>query len=77
MIVISTSSLTFLFLTDNVYLAAIKAQRLKCQQMQEPLKINSKTAELLATQARARGLSVEDYFEELAGSDARKHAVRA
>ena len=35
--------------------------------MQEPLKINPETAELLATQANARGLSVEDYLKSLLG----------
>ena len=33
--------------------------------MQEPLKINPETAELLAAQARARGLSVEEYLKSL------------
>jgi hypothetical protein len=43
--------------------------------MQEPLKINSETAELLATQASERGLSVEDYLKSLLGvtpADSRK-----
>jgi len=35
--------------------------------MQEPLKINPETAELLATRARERGLSVEDYLKSLLG----------
>jgi hypothetical protein len=35
--------------------------------MQEPLKINPETAELLATQASERGLSVEDYLKSLLG----------
>lgn len=35
--------------------------------MQEPLKINPETAELLASRARARGLSVEDYLKSLLG----------
>jgi len=35
--------------------------------MQEPLKINPETAELLTTQASARGLSVEDYLKSLLG----------
>jgi hypothetical protein len=35
--------------------------------MQEPLKINPETAELLAAQASARGLSVEDYLKSLLG----------
>ncbi len=33
--------------------------------MQEPLKIDSETAEMLAAQARARGLSVDEYLKEL------------
>lgn len=35
--------------------------------MQEPLKIHPETAELLATQASERGLSVEDYLKSLLG----------
>ena len=35
--------------------------------MQEPLKINPETAELLATRASERGLSVEDYLKSLLG----------
>ena len=35
--------------------------------MHEPLKINPETAELLTTQASARGLSVEDYLKSLLG----------
>ena len=35
--------------------------------MQEPLKIDSETAERLAAQARVRGLSVEDYLKSLLG----------
>lgn len=35
--------------------------------MQEPLKINPETAELLTTKASARGLSVEDYLKSLLG----------
>jgi hypothetical protein len=35
--------------------------------MQEPLKINPETAELLAARASARGLSVEDYLKSLMG----------
>ena len=35
--------------------------------MQEPLKINPETAELLAARASARGLSVEDYLKTLLG----------
>jgi hypothetical protein len=35
--------------------------------MQEPLKINPETAELLATRASERGLSVEDYLKRLLG----------
>ncbi|HVQ37746.1 MAG TPA: hypothetical protein VMS31_09445 [Pyrinomonadaceae bacterium] len=35
--------------------------------MQEPLKINPETAELLATQASERGRSVEDYLKRLLG----------
>lgn len=35
--------------------------------MLEPLKINPETAELLATRASARGLSVEDYLRSLLG----------
>jgi hypothetical protein len=35
--------------------------------MQEPLKINPETAELLAAQAKARGLSVEEYLKSLLG----------
>ena len=35
--------------------------------MQWPLKINPETAELLTTQASARGLSVEDYLKSLLG----------
>ena len=37
------------------------------EQMQEPLKINPETAELLATQASERGRSVEDYLKRLLG----------
>ena len=45
--------------------------------MQEPLKINPETAELLAAQASARGLSVEEYLKSLLGvtTEASKHAV--
>jgi hypothetical protein len=53
--------------THNLFLAAIKAQRLKWQQMQESLKINPETAELLTTQASERGLSIEDYLKSLLG----------
>ena len=35
--------------------------------MQETLKLNPETAELLAARARARGLSVEDYLKSLLG----------
>jgi chromosomal replication initiation ATPase DnaA len=35
--------------------------------MQEPLKINPETAELLAARASARGLSVEEYLRRLLG----------
>lgn len=35
--------------------------------MQEPLKINPETAELLASRASARGLSVEEYLKSLLG----------
>lgn len=35
--------------------------------MQEPLKINPETVELLTTQASARGLSVEEYLKSLLG----------
>lgn len=35
--------------------------------MQEPLKINAETAELLASRATARGLSVEEYLKSLLG----------
>lgn len=35
--------------------------------MQEPLKINPETAELLASRASARGLSIEDYLKSLMG----------
>jgi hypothetical protein len=35
--------------------------------MLEPLKINPETAELLAAQASARGLSVEEYLKSLLG----------
>jgi len=37
------------------------------EQMQEPLKINPETAELLTARASARGLSVEDYLKSLLG----------
>ena len=35
--------------------------------MQEPLKIDPETAELLAARASARGLSVEEYLKSLLG----------
>jgi hypothetical protein len=35
--------------------------------MQEPLKINPETAELLAARASARGVSVEEYLKSLLG----------
>jgi hypothetical protein len=35
--------------------------------MREPLEINPETAELLASRASARGLSVEDYLKSLLG----------
>lgn len=35
--------------------------------MQEPLNVNQETAELLATQASERGLSVDDYLKSLLG----------
>lgn len=35
--------------------------------MHEPLKINPETAELLATQASERGMSVDDYLKSLLG----------